>query len=94
MKCTLRDRRSSLEDNIEKSDLFLLCWSRHAAASDWVAKEIEWALRTQHRTGGLRHDIRPFILEGPPIALPPPSLQHLHFNSATRLLKQSVAASR
>jgi TIR domain len=86
--------RTELEENIEKSDLFLLCWSRNAAASEWVAKEIDWALQTQRRTGGLRPDIRPFILEGPPIAPPPRSLQHLHFNSATRLFKQSVGASR
>jgi type VI secretion system protein ImpJ len=81
--------QTELEKHIQNSDLFLLCWSRHAATSEWVAKEIEWALRTQRQTGG-QPDIRPFVLDGPPIARPPRALRHLHFNSATRFLKLSV----
>jgi hypothetical protein len=82
--------QTELHQQIEKSDLFLLCWSQHAATSKWVAKEIEWALRTQRETRGLRPDIRPFVLDGPPSAPPPRSLRHLHFNSATRFVKQSA----
>jgi TIR domain-containing protein len=85
------DWRAEIEKNIETADLFLLCWSRHAATSKWVAREIEWALRTQRRNGGRHPDIRPFVLDGPPIAPPPRALRHLHFNSASRLLKQANA---
>jgi hypothetical protein len=83
--------RAEIEKNIETADLFLLCWSRHAATSKWVAREIEWALRTQRRNGGRHPDIRPFLLEGPPFVPPPRALRHLHFNSATRFLKQASA---
>jgi Bacterial Type VI secretion, VC_A0110, EvfL, ImpJ, VasE/TIR domain/FHA domain len=85
--------RRELEKNIENADLFLLCWSRYAAESEWVQKEIDWALRTQRRTGGLRPEIRPFILGGPPIPRPPKSLRHLHFSSAAVLLKRRAEAS-
>jgi hypothetical protein len=85
------DWRSELEKQIDNCDLFLLCWSRHAAASSWVAKEIDWALQTQRRTAGTRPDIRPFILEGPPIPSPPPQLRHLHFGTAARFVKESAA---
>jgi hypothetical protein len=85
--------RREIENNIENADLFLLCWSRHAAASEWVAREIRWALRAQRRTAARRPDILPFVLDGPPIAPPPRALRHLHFNSATRLLKESGRAT-
>ena len=78
------DWQSKLKEHIERSDLFLLCWSRHAARSAWVRKEIEWALSAQRREPTRRPDIRPLLLDGPPVPPPPRSLRHLHFNSATR----------
>jgi type VI secretion system protein ImpJ len=84
--------RREIEKHIEDADLFLLCWSRHAANSTWVKKEINWALRTQKSTGD-RPEIRPFIIGGPPIPLPPKSLRHLHFNSPTVLLKRPTGST-
>lgn len=31
-------------DYINRSDLFVLCWSKNAAASEYVAKERGWAM--------------------------------------------------
>jgi serine/threonine protein kinase len=65
---------------IDQSDLFLLFWSRSAKESEWVMKEVRYALQCQgERTAGLP-EILPVILEGPPIPAPPPELRHLHFN--------------
>jgi TIR domain/FHA domain len=66
------DWQSKLKEHIERSDLFLLCWSRHAAQSAWVRKEIEWALSAQRREPTRRPDIRPLLLDGPPVPPPPP----------------------
>jgi hypothetical protein len=65
------DWQSKLKEHIERSDLFLLCWSRHAAQSAWVRKEIEWALSAQRREPTRRPDIRPLLLDGPPVPPPP-----------------------
>jgi len=66
--------------HIDRSDLFLLFWSRAAKGSAWVMREVKYALRRQgERAGGLP-EVVPVVLEGPPIPAPPPELQHLHFN--------------
>jgi hypothetical protein len=74
-----------LFEEIDRCDLFLLFWSTHAARSDWVRKETEYALRRRGRTDGVP-DIMPIILEGPPIAEPPESLKQIHFNDALRYM--------
>ena len=65
---------------IDKCDLFLLFWSKTAAASDWVIRETEHALERRATGDHEEPEIKPIILEGPPVPLPPPSLGHLHFN--------------
>jgi hypothetical protein len=69
-----------LELGIDECDLFLLFWSSEAKRSEWVHKEVQYALA---RSGGNELSppaIRPVILEGPPIVEPWEELAHLHFN--------------
>jgi hypothetical protein len=82
--------RERLFAEIDRCDLFLLFWSTHAAGSDWVRQEAEYALARRHGSHEASPDIRPIILEGPPIPLPPPSLAELHFND---MLRYMVVAS-
>jgi TIR domain-containing protein len=69
-----------LFSEIDKCDLFLLFWSKTAAASDWVIRETEHALERQAASREEAPEIKPIILDGPPVPLPPPSLGRLHFN--------------
>jgi TIR domain len=68
---------------IEECDLFLLFWSRAAQNSEWVNKEIEYALDCINNCANpeaARPEIKPILIEGPPPPEPPKSLSHLHFN--------------
>ena len=69
-----------LELGIDECDVFLLFWSSNAKRSEWVRKEVAYALA---RAGGNElapPEIRPVILEGPPVVKPWEELAHLHFN--------------
>jgi hypothetical protein len=83
-----------LYEEIDKCDLFLLFWSRQAAKSEWVVREAEYALNCQANSDHNAPDITPVILEGPPVPLPPPSLEHLHFNDALRYVMCAAIAER
>lgn len=63
---------------IEKRDLFYLFWSKNAAASPWVAKELQHAIA--HK--GLDR-IEPVPLETPEECPPPEQLRDRHFNDWT-----------
>ncbi len=65
---------------IDKSDLFLLFWSTKAKESDWVLKEIRYALKRKGSDEFAPPDLIPVIIEGPPIPKPPDELAHIHFN--------------
>ncbi len=80
----------ALYREIDNCDVFLLFWSQAAAASEWVAKEIDYALDLQGGDGDRPPAIQPVPIEGPPIVPPPPRLGALHFNDA--LLAQIAAA--
>jgi hypothetical protein len=69
-----------LYKNIDGSDLFLLFWSSAAKRSEWVMKEIRYAINRKGGNDFLPPDIIPVIIEGPPPPSPPPELEHLHFN--------------
>jgi hypothetical protein len=60
-------------------DLFLLFWSSAAKTSEWVMKEVKYALLRKGDLETNPPDIVPVILEGPPPVPPPPELQHMHF---------------
>lgn len=84
-----------LFEEIDRSDLFLLFWSSRARDSIWVIKEAEHALDRQKLSPEKLPDLVPVILEGPPVALPPDSLKHIHFNDPIMYVmatEQSVAS--
>jgi tetratricopeptide (TPR) repeat protein len=65
--------------HIDLADVFFLFWSSAARDSEWVLKEVEYAIGRQRSQDDLP-EIYPVILEGPPIVEPPEKLKHLHFN--------------
>jgi TIR domain len=67
---------------IDECDVFLLFWSRAAAASEWVAKEIAYVLARKAGDEDQPPAIQPVPIEGPPPPPPPETLRHLHFNDA------------
>jgi hypothetical protein len=70
----------ALYRHIDESDVFFLFWSTAARDSEWVLREIRYAL---DRRGGDEFkppEIVPVIIEGPPLVKPPPELDDLHFN--------------
>lgn len=71
---------SELYRQIDESDLFLLFWSNAAKQSEWVTKELQYALSRKHGDDAAPPEIYPVIIEGPPVVAPPPELAHLHFN--------------
>jgi hypothetical protein len=72
----------ALYREIDRCDVFFLFWSRAAAASEWVTKEIEYALSRQQGDESRPPEIQPVPIEGPPVVPPPRNLSHLHFNDA------------
>jgi hypothetical protein len=65
---------------IDKADVFLLFWSSSAKKSDWVMKEINYALERKKGNEENPPAIFPVIIEGPPMVEPPESLKHIHFS--------------
>jgi len=66
--------------HIDESDLFLLFWSTAAKRSDWVMKEVRYAIRRKGQDEFAPPEILPIPIEGPPPVEPPPELAHLHFD--------------
>lgn len=62
----------ALYREIDLCDVFLLFWSRAAAASEWVAKEIDYALNRKRGDDERPPAIQPVPIEGPPPTPPPP----------------------
>jgi hypothetical protein len=73
-----------LRREIDRADLFHLCWSRSAAASEWVEKETEHALAARRRSGGKKPDITVQMLDGPPWAPHPRHLDSINFDDFVR----------
>jgi len=67
---------SKLYLKIEEADLFLLFWSEAARESEWVHKEVEYALSRESESGA--PVFMPFPLEGPPPPEPWPILKERH----------------
>jgi hypothetical protein len=72
----------ALYREIDRCDVFLLFWSKAAATSEWVSKEIDYAIKRQAGDAENPPAIQPVPIEGPPIAPPPARLAGLHFNDA------------
>lgn len=73
-----------LRKEIDKSDLFHLCWSKSAAASEWVEKEAEHALTRRKRSNGKTPSITVQMLDGPPWAPHPAALDSINFDDFVR----------
>ncbi len=69
-----------LYKHIDKSDVLFLFWSNAASRSEWVEKEILYALERHGTDENAPPDIIPIIIEGPPPAKPSEKLNFLHFN--------------
>jgi hypothetical protein len=65
---------------IDECDVFLLFWSGFAKNSEWVRKEARYALDRKAGSELRPPEIRPVIIEGPPVPVPWEELAHLHFN--------------
>jgi len=72
-----------LRREIDRADLFHLCWSKAAAQSEWVAKEAEHALTRRRKNSG-KPEITVQMLDGPPWAPHPPSLVAINFDDFVR----------
>jgi hypothetical protein len=70
----------SLYKHIDDSDVIFLFWSTAAKRSQWVEREVQYALQRRAGNDVALPEIIPVILEGPPIVTPPEYLQQLHFN--------------
>ena len=69
-----------LYTEIDKSDVFFLFWSKAARDSEWVEKEVLYAIERKHGDEDAAPVIKPVMLEGPPPVPPPERLRSLHFN--------------
>ncbi|HEX8922442.1 MAG TPA: toll/interleukin-1 receptor domain-containing protein, partial [Pyrinomonadaceae bacterium] len=65
---------------IDESDVFYLFWSQAASKSEWVKKEIVYALKRKAGNEESAPEIVPVIIEGPPAVKPPEDLAFLQFN--------------
>jgi len=72
-----------LRREIDRADLFHVCWSRAAAESEWVKKETEHALTRRRKNSG-RPEITVQMLDGPPWAPHPPELDAINFDDFVR----------
>lgn len=73
-----------LRQEIDRADLFHLCWSRSAAESEWVEKEATHALTRRRRSSGKKPEITVQMLDGPPWAKHPPELDSINFDDFVR----------
>lgn len=73
-----------LRREIERADLFHLCWSKSAASSEWVEKEAEHALTRNKRSNGKKPEITVQMLDGPPWAPHPRHLDSINFDDFVR----------
>jgi hypothetical protein len=72
-----------LRREIDRADLFHLCWSKAAAESEWVQKEAEHALTRRKKNSG-KPDITVQMLDGPPWAPHPAELDTINFDDFVR----------
>lgn len=73
-----------LRKEIDRADLFHLCWSKSASSSEWVEKETEHALTRRKRSNGKNPDITVQMLDGPPWAPHPAQLDAINFDDFVR----------
>ena len=72
--------KKALYKHIDESDVFFLFWSSAAKKSEWVLKEVRYAMDRHNGNELAPPEIVPVIIEGPPPVPPPEDLADLHFN--------------
>jgi serine/threonine protein kinase len=80
---------SELYRHIDESDLFLLFWSSAARQSEWVRRELRYALQRKGADDEAPPEVLPVVIEGPPPPPPPEELTHLHFDDYLLYLMQT-----
>ncbi len=65
---------------IDRSDVFFLFWSSAARDSEWVRREIDYAVTKKNGHDENPPEILPVIIEGPPAPPPPEQLADLQFS--------------
>lgn len=70
----------TLYKKIDDSDVFFLFWSTAAKNSEWVMKEVRYAIARHAGDDMAPPEIVPVLIEGPPPVAPPAELKDLHFN--------------
>jgi hypothetical protein len=83
-----------LYQQIDLCDVFFLFWSSNAAQSSWVEREARYALDRHDASKDEEPDIRPIIIEGPPVPPRPESLREIHFNDPLCYVLAGVEAER
>ena len=83
-----------LYKRIDESDVFFLFWSAAAHKSEWVEKEVRYALGRKGADEEGPPEIMPVILQGPPQVPPPSYLPDYHFNDPFALLIKAVGPPR
>jgi hypothetical protein len=73
-----------LKREIDRCDLFHLCWSKSAAQSEWVQKEATHALKRNASSWSKTPNITVQMLDGPPWAPHPDSLDSINFDDFKR----------
>ena len=86
--------RDGLYRNIDESDVLFLFWSAAASRSEWVQKEVEYALGLKAGDDEHPPEIVPVILQGPPEVPPPGYLPELHFNDPFAFFIRAELAMR
>lgn len=81
--------KGELAREIVERDQFLLFWSSHAGASEWVNWELREALEKKDPDS-----IQVHPLESVERAPPPPELQHLHFGDPYVLARSDAGSER
>lgn len=69
-----------LYTELDRSDVLLLFWSRAAKESEWVRKEVGYALARNGGNDDAPPAIRPILIEGPPVEKPWKELSTLHWD--------------
>lgn len=75
-----------LYEEIDKSDVFFLFWSKHSAVSKWVIQEAEYAHGRATRIGLNVPHITPVRLDDAPRPTEPPWMRAIHFDDYFRKL--------
>jgi hypothetical protein len=78
--------QKELERVIPQQDAFFLFWSANSIKSKWV----DWEWHHAAAKKGIEA-IRPFPLDDPAIAPPPPELAHLHFRDRFMMAREALA---